>query len=85
MFDKSFNSEKSIINLVNIDRKINMVVENYEPKTKVEYDNETRVISVLNKVRGSIIDFYSHPNTVKLNTVPSKYSKHKKSVAEIKD
>lgn len=69
MFDKSFNSEKSIINLVNIDDKINMVVENKEPKTKVEYDNETRVTSVLNKVRGSIIDFYSHPNTVKLNTV----------------
>lgn len=69
MFDKSFNSEKSIINLVNIDDKINMVVENKEPKTKVEYDNETRVISVLNKVRGSVIDFYSHRNTVKLNTV----------------
>ena len=50
-----------------------MIVENYETKTKIEYDEEEIVTSVLNKVRRSVIDFYAHPNPSNLNAVPRKY------------
>ena len=63
-----------------------MIVENYEPKTKIEYDEEEIVTSVLNKVRRSVIDFHAHPNPANLNAVPRKYiSKTNKMVAEIKN
>ena len=73
VFDKLFNSEKSIINLENIDDIINMIIENCKPKTKTEHDDEKRAISVLSKIRWSTFDSYAYHNTVNLCTVPSKY------------
>ena len=35
-----FSFEKFIKSFVNIDRKINIIIENYQPKTKIKYCNK---------------------------------------------
>ena len=41
-----------------------LIVEDYEPKTKVEIENKKKVISVLNEIRKAFLDYYLDPNTV---------------------
>ena len=50
--------------MVEIDDKLDMIVENYKPKTKIEYDHKKRVVSILNKIRYSMLDFYYDPNSI---------------------
>lgn len=38
--DRLFNFEKSIKNLANIDDKVNIVIDDYKPKTKTKYGNK---------------------------------------------
>ena len=54
-----FNFEKSISNLINLDDRINMILEKYKTKTKIEYDNKNRVIiiNILNEIRMFMLDF----------------------------
>ena len=58
------NFEKSIRNLVNINSKINVVIDNYKPKTNTRYENKKRVVSILNEIRKSILDFYVHYDSI---------------------
>ena len=42
--NRFFNFKKPFKNLVNIDNKTNMVIDNYKPKTDTKYDNKERVV-----------------------------------------
>ena len=41
-----------------------MIVENYEPKAKVENEDKKSVVGILNKIRYSMSDFYLDLNTI---------------------
>ena len=41
-----------------------MIVEDYEPKIKVEIENKKKVNSVLNEIRKGFLDYYLDPNTI---------------------
>ena len=60
--------EKSIKGLANIDDKINMIIGYYKPKTESRYDDEKRVVSILNEIAKFMFDFYTYHKTMfKLN------------------
>ena len=92
-----FNFEKSISNLINLDDRINMILEKYKTKTKIEYDNKNRVIiiNILNEIRMFMLDFYVHHDTIsklikkyrpqRFNKVLSKKSQYSRSVGEIEN
>ena len=60
---------------------------------KAENEDKKRVVSILNAIKNSVLDFYHNPETIsklikmhqpqRLDKVFSKYSKHSKSVREI--
>ena len=78
--NRLFNFEKSIKNLASINNKIIQT---------------QKVVCILNKIRNSIFDFYTHWQTFckltkkfqpqRLDKVLSKYQKHSISVREIED
>ena len=39
-----FSFEKFIKSFVNIDRKINIIIENYQPKTKIKNGNNKKIV-----------------------------------------
>ena len=41
-----------------------MVIDDYNPKTNTRYENKKRVVSILNEIRKSILDFYVHYDTI---------------------
>ena len=43
--DGLFNFEKAMKNLANLDNKINMIINNYKPKTKTEYRNKEELLA----------------------------------------
>ena len=47
--------------LADIDEKINMIRESYDPKAKV---GEKIVVTIFNKIRYSMIEFYLDHNTI---------------------
>ena len=89
-----FNFKKSTKNLAYIDEKINATINDYKPKTETEYDKK-RVVSILNEIRKSMLDFYvSHETIFNLiekyqfqgsDKVLSKYSKHGWTIREVED
>ena len=44
VFENMFDFKKSIKKLADIDDEIEMVVESYKPKTKIDYDNKKDLI-----------------------------------------
>ena len=64
VFENLFDFKKSVKNLADIDDRIIMTVENYEPKTKTEMEDKKRVVSILNKIRYSKLDFYLDLDTI---------------------
>ena len=92
--DRLFNFEKIIDDLTNINNKISIIIENFEFKTKIEYDDKKRVASILNKIRKSKLDFYSHHEAIFLikkcqtrrsDNMIKKFSEHSRWVEDIKD
>ena len=61
-------------NLADIEVKIDLIVENYEPKTKVQLEIKKRVISILNKIIIMIPIFLLKCKTI-LNAIKYKYIK----------
>ena len=43
--DGLLNFEKAMKNLANLDNKINMIIDNYKPKTKTEYGNKKELLA----------------------------------------
>ena len=43
MLDIFFDFEKSIENLLNIEHKMNVIIEDYEPKTDIEYNDKNNI------------------------------------------
>ena len=41
-----------------------MIIEKDKAKTKIEFDNKKRVVSILNEIRKSMLEFYVHNNTI---------------------
>ena len=50
--------------MANIDGKINMIIEKDKAKTKIEFDNKKRVVSILNEIRKYMLEFYVHNNNI---------------------
>ena len=44
--------------LVDIGNSICRVIENYKNQTEIQYDDKERILSILNKAKNSILDFY---------------------------
>ena len=44
--DRLFNFEKCIKNFANIDDKVNIIIEDYKPKTETKYDNKTEFLAL---------------------------------------
>ena len=61
VFENLFDFYKSIKILADIDEKINMIRESYDPKAKV---GEKIVVTIFNKIRYSMIEFYLDHNTI---------------------
>ena len=55
VIDKEFDFNIFIKNLTAIDDKINMIVEEHEPKEKVRIEDKKGVISILHKTRKNIL------------------------------
>ena len=78
-----------------IDVKKNAIIENYVPKTKVEIEDKTRVVSILNETRHILLDYYLDPNTIAelqkrcqrddADSILKKYSEDGNSIDEIMD
>ena len=64
--DNNFcNFEKSIKNLANIHNKMTIIEVNYyKPKTKTEYDDKKRVVSILKEIRKPMFDLYTHHESI---------------------
>ena len=62
--DKEFDFNIFIKNLTAIDDKINMIVEEHEPKEKVRIEDKKGVISILYKTIKIFFDYYLDPNTI---------------------
>ena len=41
-----------------------MIIDYYKPKTKIKYENKKKVVSILNEIRESILDFYVHYDSI---------------------
>ena len=75
------------------DNRIHRIIDNYKPKTETEYEDKKRVVSILNKVKNFVLDFYLNRETISKPTkrykpqrsdkALSRYSQHSKSVGEI--
>lgn len=48
--------------LTDIDNKVNMIVQKYEPKTKARIDNKERDVSFLNRIKYHFLDYYFDPD-----------------------
>ena len=93
--DRLFNFEKSIKNLTNTANTVNKIINDYKPKTKIEYEDKKRVASILDEIRKSMLDFYVYHEIFfkqteiyklqGLDKVVSKYSKLSRSAGEIED
>ena len=78
---------------MDVDNRMHRIIDNYKPKTETEYEDKKRVVSILNKVKNFVLDFYLNRETIlklskkykpqRLDKVLSKYSKYSKSVGEI--
>ena len=44
--------------LVDIGNSICRVIENYKNQTEIQYDDKERILSILNKAKNSILNFY---------------------------
>ena len=41
-----------------------MIIENYEPETRIETEDKIKVVSTLNKIRYDLLDYYLDSNTI---------------------
>ena len=41
-----------------------MIAENYKPDTKVKSEDKERLISILNKIKYDLFDYYLDPNVI---------------------
>ena len=41
-----------------------MIIDYYKPKTNIKYENKKKVVSILNEIRESILDFYVHYDSI---------------------
>ena len=85
MFENHFILDRFIKNLADIEDKIQMIIEIYEPKTKAGIEDKKRVISILNAIKYDLLDYFLDPNTIiemhkkfgrdKIDSILNKYSK----------
>ena len=41
-----------------------MIMENYEPETRIEIEDKIKVVSTLNKIKINLLDYYLDSNTI---------------------
>ena len=58
-----FDFKKLIKNLADIEYKINMIIENYKPKSNLKIENNKRVFGIFNIIRYSLLDYCLDPIT----------------------
>ena len=64
MIEEKFDFNKSIKNRATIEDKLNTIAQDYEPKTHVQIEDKKRVVTILNRVRNSLLDYYLDISTV---------------------
>ena len=95
MIDKEFDYNNAIKNLIAIDDKIDKIVEEYDPKKRVETEDKKRVIIIFNIIRNNLLDYYLDSNTIvelhkkyqhnKMDSVLNTHSKDSSSIDQIID
>ena len=50
--------------MATLDDKTTTLVKNYGLETKIETEDQKRVVSILNKIRYNLLDYYIDSNTV---------------------
>ena len=95
VYENQIIFDRSIKNLADIDNKKSIILKNYEPKTKVELEGEKRIISILNKIKYNLLDFYLDPIIIvelyksfksnKIDSMLNKYSKDGSPIYEVID
>ena len=91
--EDQFDFKKLIKNLADIEDKINIIIENYKPKSNVKIEDNKRVFSIFNIIRYSLLDYCLDPITNvelhkeyqcdKKDNVLNKYSRDSSLVDEI--
>ena len=64
MNDTLFNFGKFIKNLSDVGDRIHRIKGDCIPQTKSEYEDKKRVLSILNAVKKSVVDFYLNRETI---------------------
>ena len=58
-----FDFKELIKNLADIEYKINMIIENYKPKSNLKIEDNKRVFGIFNIIRYSLLDYCLDPIT----------------------
>ena len=84
MFENKIIFNKSIKSLTDINNKVNMIKQKYEPKTKARIDNKERDVSFLGRIKYHFLDCYLDPDAIvdlednfernKIDSILNKYS-----------
>ena len=85
VFENKIIFNKSMKNFTDIDNKVNMIVQKYEPKTKARIDSKERDVRFLNRIKYHFLEYYFDPNAIvdlennfernKIGSILIKYSK----------
>ena len=70
MIEEKFDFNKSIKNRATIEDKLNAIAQDYEPKTHVQIEDKKRVVTILNRTKNNLLDYYLDLSTaVKLHQI----------------
>ena len=68
MLENKFSFNKRIKNFADIYIKVNMIIENYEPKTYLKFEGKKKkkkkIVISLNRIKYALLEYYLNPNIV---------------------
>ena len=64
VIEEKFDFNKSIKNRATIEDKLNTIAQDYEPKTHVQIEDKKRVVTILNRIKNNLLDYYLDLSTV---------------------
>ena len=67
MLENKFSFNKRIKTFADIYIKVNMIIENYEPKTYLKFEGKKKkkkIVITLNRIKYALLEYYLNPNIV---------------------
>ena len=66
MLENKFSFNKRIKNFADIYIKVNMIIENYEPKTYLKFEGKKKkkIVISLNRIKYALLEYYLNPNII---------------------